>query len=108
VGDYSTWEQFSTNPERQEGDFLEWIRILYGDMSPYIARYSGRFIAGYQITASGIISMVHNVGMKPTISFLRSKGDTIPSDGDGVNTPKRPATRYLSLGGYDLTSILDP
>lgn len=100
IGDMS-WEEFSTNPEIQEGVFKTWIRLLYQDMAPYIAKYDGRFIAGHQITASGIVSMAHNVGTVPTIQFLRSRGDSIPADGNA------PATRFLSLGGFDLTSILE-
>jgi hypothetical protein len=102
-----SWEEFSTNPEIQEGTFKRWIRILYRDMTPYILKYEGRFIAGHQITASGIISMAHNVGEDATVQFLTSGGATVPMDGDGVNTPKAPATRFLSLGGYNLTSILE-
>lgn len=106
IGDMP-WEEFSTNPDIQEGAFKTWIRLLYRDMTPYIIRYEGRFIAGHQITASGIISMAHNVGEAPTIKFLRSKGDTIPYDGDGVRTPQNSAVRFLNLGGYNLTSILE-
>lgn len=106
IGDMP-WEEFATNPDIQEGAFKTWIRLLYRDMTPYIIRYEGRFIGGHQITASGIISMAHNVGEAPTIQFLRSKGDTIPYDGDGVRTSKNSAVRFLSLGGYNLSSILE-
>lgn len=99
IGDMS-WEEFSTNPEIQEGAFKIWIRLIYRDMKPYITQYEGKFIAGHQITASGIISMAHNVGEAPTIQFLQSGGSKIPSDGNAS------ATRFLSLGGYDLNSIL--
>jgi hypothetical protein len=102
-----SWEEFSTNPELQEAVFKIWVRILYRDMSPYITKYAGRFMAGYQLTASGIISMAHNVGEAPTISFLESGGSNVPTDGDGIQTKKTPATRFLSLGGYNLTSILE-
>lgn len=96
-----TWEEFSTNPETQEGAFKTWIRLLYKDMKPYIQRYEGDYMDGYQITASGIVAMAHNVGAAPTIRFLESRGEKVPLDG------KIPATRFLSLGGYNLSSILN-
>lgn len=102
-----SWEEFSSNPELQEAVFKIWIRILYRDMMPHITKYSGKFMAGQQITASGIIAMAHNVGEAPTVLFLESGGNNVPMDGDGVTTKKSPATRFLSLGGYNLTSILD-
>jgi hypothetical protein len=96
-----TWEEFSTNPEVQEGSFKTWIRLLYKDMKPYIQRYEGDYMDGYQITSSGIVAMAHNVGADKTIKFLESRGKNIPYDG------KSPATRFLSLGGYNLSSILN-
>lgn len=101
-----SWEEFSTNPELQEAAFKTWIRILYRDMTPYINQYSGRTMAGHQLTASGIISMAHNVGEAAVVQFLTTNGGTVPMDGDDINVAKKPATRFLSLGGYNLTSIL--
>jgi len=102
-----SWEEFSTNPELQEATFKIWIRIIYRDMTRYILKYEGRFMDGYQITASGIVAMAHNVGEDATVLFLETGGVTVPSDGDGVTTKKTPATRYLTLGGYNLTPILE-
>ena len=102
IGDYSTWDQFSTNPERQNGDFLDWMKLLYKDMKPEIDKFEGKFIGGYHITASGILAMTHNVGEDGVRSFLYSNGKTIPTDGDGKNIPKTPGTRFLALGGYNL------
>lgn len=99
IGNMS-WAEYSSNPEIQEGTFKAWIRILYRDMMPYINKYQGRYMGGHQLTASGIISMAHNVGEAPTITFLTSNGARIPSDANAA------ATRFLSLGGYDLTPIL--
>lgn len=101
-----SWEEFSTNPELQEAAFKTWIRILYRDMTHYINQYSGRTMAGHQLTASGIISMAHNVGETATLQFLTTNGGIIPMDGDDINIPKKPATRFLTLGGYNLSSIL--
>lgn len=98
IGDM-TWEEFSMNPEIQEGAFKAWIRILYTTMLPYIDKYDGKFIGGYHITASGIVSMAHNVGVTATIEFLKSNGAVIPADSSA------PAIRFLSLGGYDLSSV---
>lgn len=99
VGSMS-WEEFSSTAEIQEGVFRIWVKILYRDMMPYINKYQGKYMGGHQLTASGIVSMAHNVGEEPTIRFLTSNGTQIPSDANAA------ATRFLSLGGYDLTPIL--
>lgn len=99
IGDVS-WEHYSNNPELQEGAFKTWMQILYKEMYPYISKYEGEYMAGMQVTSSGILAMTHNVGLNETVKFLESGGNYIPFDGYG------PATKFMAIGGYDLSEIL--
>ena len=85
-----TFEEFTSNPELQEGAFLAWIRFIKDQMQPDINKYSGRFMSGVQITESGIISMAHNAGIEATRNFLNN----------GTNPPG--GLTFLKLGGYNL------
>ena len=85
-----TFEEFTSNPELQEGAFLAWIRFLKNQMQPDINKYTGRFANGVQLTESGIISMAHNVGIDATRKFLN----------EGTNPPG--GLNFLKVGGYNL------
>lgn len=85
-----TFQEFSSNPELQEGAFLAWIRFIKKSMQPDINKYSGRFMDGVQITESGIISMAHNAGIEATRAYLQR----------GSNPPG--GTLFLKVGGYNL------
>jgi hypothetical protein len=85
-----TFERFSSNPEMQEGAFLEWIRFIKRLMKPEIVKYSGKFIDGVQITESGIISMTHNAGDGATRAYL-ARGNNPPG-----------GLKFLKIGGYNL------
>ena len=86
-----SYDDFSNNPEIQEGAFLAWIRYLKIEMNDYVKRYSGKYIDGIEITESGIISMAHNVGGPETRKYL---------DGGGGNPPG--PLKFLKVGGYNL------
>jgi hypothetical protein len=85
-----TFERFASNPEMQEGAFLEWIKFIKTTMQPDILKYSGKFYDGVQITESGIISMAHNAGAENTRAYL-ARGNKPPG---GV--------KFLKIGGYNL------
>lgn len=85
-----TFERFASNPEMQEGAFLEWIKYIKKQMQPEIMKYSGRFYDGIQITESGIISMAHNAGVENTRAYL-IRGNDPPG---GI--------KFLKIGGYNL------
>lgn len=96
LGEFS-WEKWKSNPEIQEAALRMWVDILYQELKSDIKKYDGTFQSGWAITESGIIAMAHNVGAGATRQFLYSGGTNIPSDGS-----KKPATRFLILGNYDL------
>jgi hypothetical protein len=85
-----TFDRFASNPEMQEGAFLEWIKFIKILMQPEVIKYSGKFYDGVQITESGIISMTHNAGDAATRAYL-SRGSNPPG---GV--------KFLKIGGYNL------
>ena len=92
-----TWEEWKTNPDLQEAAINLWVTYNYDALEYEIKKFDGKFLNGWMITESGLISMAHNVGPEKVKIFLSSGGKTIPKDGSG-----RDATRFLILGNFDL------
>ena len=89
-----TWKEFSTNPEMQEGAFLTWARLTKKQMLQYnLYKYVGTYVRGVQITESGLIALVHNVGIGGALIFLKSNGQTLP--------PGNPLA-FIKVGGYNV------
>jgi hypothetical protein len=90
----ASWEQFSKNPDMQEGAFLSWMRLTKKQIVQYnLYKYMGQYIRGYQITESGLLALVHNVGIGGAIQFLKSNGESIPA-GNPI--------AFIKLGGYNV------
>ena len=89
-----TWEEYSTNPDLQEGSFKAWIRYLKRLLGPEIKKFNGKVLNGQHITESGLIAMCHATGIGPVKEFLYEN-----------KIPGETALYFLNIGGYDLSEI---
>jgi hypothetical protein len=98
INENTTWQEFSSNPDLQEGAFLSWIRYIKILMQKDIDRYGGNhgtyFMNGIQITESGIIALAHNAGCTAAHNFLINNGTTM--------SPQSIPMKFLKIGGYNL------
>ena len=93
---------FLNSPDLQEEAFSTLISLNKFVLQDYITEYVGQYIAGIQITESGLIAAAHLGGAGNVMKFLDSEGENIFADANNV-----PITKYMKrFGGYDLTSIV--
>ena len=91
AGCFATWEEFSNNPEMQEGAFRAWINFIRNDMKVEISKFNNTWVNGYHITESGIVALAHNLGSGGARSFL-------------YGTKSCPSPLFLQIGGYNLNN----
>lgn len=93
-------KKFLNNPSLQDSLIIELLKVNKKYLSSYIKKYKGKIINDIKITESGLLAG-GNMGIGYVMTFLKSNGDTIPSDGN--NTP---VTRYIKdLSGYDMSFL---
>ncbi len=96
-------EEFMNSPELQEKAFIALCSLNKWILIRDIKRSVGKKIRGVEITESGILAAAHLVGAGNVKNYLRSNGEDIYTDGNGVNV-----YFYMKkFSGYD-TSFIKP
>ncbi len=96
-------EEFLNSPELQEKAFIALCSLNKWILIRDINRSVGKKIHGVEITESGILAAAHLVGAGKVKNYLRSNGEDIYTDGNGVNVHF-----YMKkFSGYD-TSFIKP
>lgn len=93
-------DRFLSNGRLQDSLCIELLKVNKKYLSSYIKKYKGKIINDIKITESGLLAG-GNMGIGYVMTFLRSNGDTVLSDGN--NTP---ITNYIKdLSGYDMSFL---
>ena len=96
-------EEFLNSPELQEKAFIALCSLNKWILIRDIKRSVGKKINGVEITESGILAAAHLAGAGNVKKYLRSNGEDIFSDANGVNVQ-----HYMKkFSGYD-TSFIKP
>ncbi len=96
-------KDFLNNHKAQEGAMKEFTQLQWKRLKALGAdKYIGQVLGGVKITKSGLIAAAHLGGPGNVIKFLKSGGNNIFADGNGI-----PVTQYMAkFSGYDVASIV--
>lgn len=93
---------FLKNPQLQEKAFNALLSKNKSILKDEIQRYEGKFVAGIEVTESGILAAAHLLGAGSVKKFLRNNGDVKIVDGYGTSLRS-----YLKrYSGYDTSHIV--
>jgi hypothetical protein len=92
---------FLNNGNLQEMAFMANLARNKWELQNEILQYSGKFIAGVEITESGMLAAAHLGGVGSVKNFLRTNGHKKCRDSYGASVKQ-----YMNdFGGYDITNI---
>lgn len=95
------FKSFLSNPVLQEKAFEALLSINKWELRKEIKKYSGKIIAGIEITESGLLAAAHLGGASSVKSFLRTKGRNGFRDGFGTSI----RTYLKRFKGFDTSTI---
>lgn len=97
---YGVWDKagFLASPAAQDAAQAAWFQHVHDDLRALdLLKYDGQWVAGSQVTVSGLLAGAHLVGVWNLKSFLESGGSVDTRDPYGT-----PVSQYVSkFGGYD-------
>jgi hypothetical protein len=99
ISDKST---FLNSPKLQEKAFIAFLSKNKWELKDEIEKYSGKIIAGVEVTESGLLAAAHLGGVGSVKKFLESNGDKKCRDSNGASIKM-----YMSeFGGYETSGII--